>query len=198
MSKTAKSRTAYKSVPRYLTGSNKNCSWSKFFPDLVQSERFQSMSNPAKLLYWYCRAQNLDSTARASLRKHADEESKLLEMDFSYWYENGSPYFVFPEAHCEKYGITGAYRSKYMKELIENGFVQIVEQNKHRFRDRKENVYMLSGLWLSEKKDIPNILKTAKGERTADDVAKEIKAEMDFRRAQNEIPSDEIPELIPF
>ena len=198
-------KTANKTMPTYLTGTKKNEGWARVFSDVVLSERFQSMSRPAQLLYFFCRMQIADPTARAALYKHAEAEEKLTGVSHEEWKRKSNDrYFVFPEAHCHRYGFTGAHRSKYMAELQENGFVTTVEQNKHRFRDKKMNVFCLSGLWTKDKEEIKRIRETAKGKRTQDNVAEEVAKQMAQKPQKQEIQNDDfelvddVPDWIPF
>ena len=108
--------------------------FSMSYHSLITSEQFQRMKPAVKLMYYYCRNQATSREGRACLYKHAEEEGKK--------YKNDS--FVFPAAHMEKYGMQRQNGNKYLKELERNGFIEKVENNKHR---RKVNVYRFSPSW---------------------------------------------------
>lgn len=102
---------------------------------MLQHESFIQLSSSAKLIYMYCRVQYSSKMARSCLYKHAEE--------------NGITYpagcFVFPAKHQRVYGINDRSNfRKHMQELINKGFVERYEDNKHRW---KVTVYRFSQKW---------------------------------------------------
>ena len=102
---------------------------------MTQHKSFQSLSNPAKLIYMFCRVQHASKAGRACLYKHSKESG----------FEYPSECFVFPSKHQKVYGIKDRSNfRKYMCELIDKGFINRYENNQHR---RKVTVYAFSQKW---------------------------------------------------
>lgn len=117
-----------------LTG-GKNDTYGTVFDSLLKSETFIQLSPPAKNLYVCCRNQLISKEGRRCLHKHGEETSVN--------YPSGC--FVFPAAQQRLYGWndTGNFH-RYMNELIEAGFIQKYEGNKHRW---KVTVYKMDTRW---------------------------------------------------
>lgn len=114
--------------------------------DLLKSEQFRELSEHARYLYIICMANAKDGTARKSLERHITEDNRRSGKEI---YEGMAEYmtgeyFVLPAKQAASYGIDRKRSWYYMNQLIQAGFVEIVEANKHR---QKENVYKFSTKW---------------------------------------------------
>lgn len=137
-SKAGKQRKAKDKCGTY-TDYNASCvpndTYGTIFSSMLYSKQFQALSIGAKMMYVYCRNQAQEKKAKASLILHGNEEGYVYPLGI---------YFVFPAKHMERYGQKRSNGCKYLKELIDAGFIEKVECNKHR---KKENVYMFSSKW---------------------------------------------------
>ena len=93
-------------------GKNRHENFGSIYESMVKSEQFRSLSNPAKLLYVYCRIQQKSSSGKACLHNHGEEEGiKYPESCF-----------VFPAKQQLEYGLQRTNSQRYFNELIEKGF----------------------------------------------------------------------------
>lgn len=113
------------------------------FPSMLESDIFQSLSNPAKILYMACRVVSKTEEASKCLYAHSCEDNvKYTEYDF-----------VCSAKFIERYaGINRKNATKYFNELIEKGFIEKLEANKHR---KDVNVYSFSTKWKEGLKNKP-------------------------------------------
>lgn len=116
------------------TGKQEHENYGTIYESMLKSKQFQSLSNPAKLLYIYCRTQQRTKSGRACLFNHSEEEGHAYPESC----------FVFPAKQQEEYGLTRTNTSRYFKELMDKGFIRLYEGNKHR---KKVNVYQFSSKW---------------------------------------------------
>ncbi len=119
----------------YSASLDKNDNYGTMFVSMCQSKAFQSLTCGAKNFYVLCRVQAQSEQGRRCLYRHADSEGKK--------YISGID-FVFPAKHQKAFGIANSNGSRYFKELIKKGFIELKEQNKHR---HKPNVYTFSTKW---------------------------------------------------
>ena len=111
------------------------------YMSLMTDERFINLSRGAKLIYCCCRVQQRSKESKQMLFKHGEE--------FGRTYSDRA--FVFPCSHQERFGFND--RSNFargMRELIDAGFIEKVEDNKVR---RKVNVYQFSCGWKNKTRD---------------------------------------------
>lgn len=110
-------------------------SFGTVYHSMVTDDKFKKLSNMAKEVYFYCRIQLTSKESRECLFNHGKEQ------DITY----GDGCFVFPSKHQQGYGFMDRGNfSGWMQELINAGFIERVEHNKHR---RKVNVYRFSTRW---------------------------------------------------
>ena len=55
-------------------GKDKHENFGSIYESMVKSDQFRALSNPAKLLYVYCRIQHKSGSGRACLHNHEKEE----------------------------------------------------------------------------------------------------------------------------
>lgn len=115
-------------------GNNKHENFGSIYESMAKSEQFIKLSYPAKMLYVYCRIQQKSSTGKACLHNHGEQEGiKYPESCF-----------VFPAKQQQEYGLQRTNSQRYFNELIEKGFIEKYEKNKHR---KRVNVYCFSSKW---------------------------------------------------
>ena len=103
---------------------------------LLQSPFFQSLTIGERYFYIVCLVEAKTSKSRRCLYNHGKENGKeelYSTLDF-----------VFPAAHMRLYGFDSGNGSRYLKSLIEKGFLERVEGNKPR---QQVNVYRFSTRW---------------------------------------------------
>ncbi len=115
-------------------GKGQHENFGTVYESLVKSKQFQSLSMPAKLIYVYCRINANTSNGRACLYNHGKEEETSYTPN----------HFVFPAGQQAEYGLKRTNTHRYLKELVNAGFIELCEQNKHR---QKVNVYKFSSKW---------------------------------------------------
>lgn len=111
---------------------------ANIYMSMLMSNAWNNLSKNARVLYLYCKAQYY-----AEKRKPTTQTSNLQvqQSDRTYFTMNKSKW-------CELYGLykEGNARNftKDMKELIDNGFVELVENGR---LTRTKSVYKLSDKW---------------------------------------------------
>lgn len=109
--------------------------YGTIYYSLLTDEKFLKLSNMARYLYVCCRVQSTSRLGRECLYNHGNEEGVVY----------GEGCFVLPAKHQREYGLNDRGNvAKWMKELIDAGFVDKLETNKHR---KKVNVYRFSTRW---------------------------------------------------
>lgn len=125
----------------YDTFASESGSQEKYFmmyESMMKHPSYINLSNTAKNLYNVCRTQARSKQGRSCLYKYGKAEHG------EEWIYNNS-YFVLPAKHQKEYGLNNRSNvSKYIKELIDAGFIKCVEKNKHR---HKVNVYQFCTDW---------------------------------------------------
>lgn len=114
---------------------NDKDTFGTIYESMLLSDTWQSLKKSTQNLYIYCRVQSRSRAGRACLFKHAREYETKYDSDIE---------FVFPAKHIEKYGLDRRNFKRGLTELIQAGFLEIVEQNNHR---RDVNVYRFSNKW---------------------------------------------------
>lgn len=109
-------------------------SYGTMFESMARSPNYQALSLPQKQLYTLCRVQYQSSIGKQCLYRHSEQEGKSYPPNA----------FVFPATHLKAFGIHRQNAAKYMKGLIEAGFIECLEHNEHR---HKPNVYAFSDKW---------------------------------------------------
>jgi hypothetical protein len=111
--------------------------YGTMYESLRTSGAFQSLTIGAQLFYADCRIQYMSNGGKACLHKHAQECGR----------EYDEHCFVFPSSHLQRYGYDRSNASKYIKQLVAAGFIEIVENNKPR---KKVNVYRFVETWKTQ------------------------------------------------
>ena len=115
--------------PKYAYYDNPVSSFGMVYADLLRCKQYQRLHPAAKALYTVCMAHAATKESQTCLY----ERLNSINAVFGNWTEfdikqmcrnNRSGLFVFPEKQYQKYGYTHGSFNKYMKELIENGFVR--------------------------------------------------------------------------
>lgn len=114
-----------------------NDKFGMVYDGLLKSKAFQELECGARFFYIVCRVQARSKEGTSSLYRHGEEHGIMFAPND----------FVFPASHMKLYGIDRSNGSKWMKQLIKAGFIEIKEQNKHRY---KINVYSFSIKWKKE------------------------------------------------
>lgn len=104
------------------------------FDGMCQSKAYQSLNLSARHFYTLCRVQARSPHGRACLYRHGEE--------FGVTYTDRD--FVFPSKHLQLYGVDRGNAHKCFRKLIEAGFIEKREGNKHM---KKVNVYRFSEKW---------------------------------------------------
>lgn len=115
-------------------GKDEHENFGSIYESMVKSDQFRALSNPAKLLYVYCRIQHQSGSGRACLHNHEKEEGVKYPQTC----------FVFPAKMQLEYGLQRTNSQRYFNELIKAGFIEKYEANKHR---KKINVYRFVSDW---------------------------------------------------
>ena len=110
------------------------------YDGMCQSKQYQSLSIGARQFYTLCRVQSRSSHGKACLSRHGQEENTTYT-DYC---------FCFPAKHLKLYGVDRSNANRYLNELINAGFIDLLEQNKHR---KKINVYCFSSRWKQTSKE---------------------------------------------
>lgn len=109
--------------------------FAMMYDSMLKHPTFIMLSPTAKIIYMLCRNQATCKEGRQCLYNHSKKTGVIYP-------ENC---FVFPARHLEQYGYADrGNATKYLKELINAGFIKIYEQNGHRF---KLNIYQFSSVW---------------------------------------------------
>ena len=124
---------------RDLFASKANSSTVDYFGTMYDSmckdKIYKSLHVATRQFYVLCRVQARSKSGRNCLFNHCQ--------GYEYQYDP-EEYFVFPAKHQEEYGVKRQNGKEYLKELVSKGFIEVVENNKHR---RKVNVYKFSTKW---------------------------------------------------
>ena len=109
---------------------------ANIYVSMLLSERWKQLSKNAQILYVYCKAQYYaeKKKPKPTFRQLTDQEQKqCFTMNKSKWQ---SLYKIYPSDN-------GQF-NKDMKQLIDNGFIELIENGKI---TRTKSIYMLSNKW---------------------------------------------------
>jgi hypothetical protein len=115
---------------------NKSDTSSNIYMSMLMSESWQKLSKNAQILYVYCKAQYYaeKTKPKPQLRQLTEQEQRqCFTMNKSKWQ---SLYGIYPSDN-------GQF-NKDMKQLIDNGFIELIENGKN---TRTKSIYMLSNKW---------------------------------------------------
>ena len=112
-----------------------NDAFAPVYNSLLMHPNFMRLKPAVRYMYICCRVQSHTKDGRACLFKHSQD---------TYTQYNAEQFFVFPAKHMLKYGVDRSNGRKWIAELIQAGFIEEIEQNKHRY---KVNVYRFSDAW---------------------------------------------------
>jgi hypothetical protein len=105
------------------------------YEGLVKHEKFLSLPLSTRATYIICCVHMKSKEGRSNLYM-ACKENDINPMNTM---------FVFPAKHMKQYGIKNRQQGyKALKELEQNGFIEVVAKNRHR---HKQNIYKLSKKW---------------------------------------------------
>lgn len=135
-------RSKSKTLNDPLTSFSQRESFATIYEGAMTHERFKKLNPSAKNLYFYCLLQRQSKTGRDNLYKFNRQNRT------NYSHEQG--YFTMPAKRIKEFGLdVGTCRKRAFKELIENGFIEVKENNR---LSHRENIYKLSTKWKTEKK----------------------------------------------
>lgn len=123
----------FSAINLYTVGKNEH--YGQIYPSMMKSDRFKSLTNVEKLLLFTCIAEASSEEGRRCLYRHGEAEGKHYDPN---------QFFVFPNSHMVSFGLEPRNSRKSLKVLIQNGFVEKVEDNHCR---RLVNVYKFSTNW---------------------------------------------------
>lgn len=129
--------------PKSFETGNEKTGFIRIYKDLFLSEAYGSLSQPARDLYcsMLCARYNQGRAEKAELAE------KFGNSDFSYFYFNQDKWIKAGHKrdihHFNLFSKWESFR-KYRDELLDAGFVEIVEANGHRM---KKNIYRFSDKW---------------------------------------------------
>ena len=125
-------RAKKKTQNDYYASLNANDKWNTIYTGMLKHKNYKKLSIGARMFYIYCRANAFEG--RAVLYRHGKEENKTYSDNV----------FCFTSSQQAEYGVDRANGKRWFDELIKAGFIEVVEQNKHRMR---VNVYAFSSKW---------------------------------------------------
>ena len=103
----------------------------------LSCKQYTSMSLSARQLYVSCISQRMSGKGKANLH--------LFNQQHGTNYNEKDGYFTMPNKRIREYGLNPStcHRTSF-RELINAGFIEVVENNRHR---HIENIYRLSTAW---------------------------------------------------
>lgn len=118
-----------------------NDRFTYIYDGTLTSQQYTSLSPSAQRLYIACASQRMSATGLANLH--------LFNQQHGTDYNEKDGYFTMPNKRIREYGLKpNTCRTNSFKELINAGFIEVVENNKHR---KIENIYRLSTAWKKAK-----------------------------------------------
>lgn len=131
------SRSKSKTENDPLTSFTKRDNYTPIYEGAYTHERFKKLNQSARNLYTCCQLQRWSKKGRDHLYKFNRQNGK------NYSHEQG--YFTMPAKRIKEFGLdVGTCHRRAFKELEENGFIEVIENNRLR---HKENIYKLSTKW---------------------------------------------------
>ncbi len=119
----------------YNASNGVNDNFGTIYAGMCKSDAFKSLNISLRFFYVVCRVQSQSKEGRQCLYRHCEEEGTKYDHH---------THFVFPASHIEEYGYDRRNAFKYLNELANAGFIEKVENNKHR---KKVNVYRFVSKW---------------------------------------------------
>lgn len=104
------------------------------YVSMLKTPVYQALSNYAKAVYTACRVHASSESGRRALYVHAQAEGV----------EYSNQAFVFTRLQLHEYGLDERNVKRAFSELMEKGFIELLENNKYR---QKPNVYKFSVNW---------------------------------------------------
>lgn len=124
-----------------LTSLTDKDNFAIIYEGALTCKQYISMSPTAKQLYIACISQNMSKKGTANLH--------LFNKQHGTNYNEKSGYFTMPNKRIKDYGLSPNTCHKHsFKELINAGFIEVIENNKHR---HIENIYRFSAAWKKKK-----------------------------------------------
>ena len=115
--------------------------YAVIYDGAMTCKQFTELSQSARLLYIACISQRMSGKGKANLH--------LFNQQHGTDYNENDGYFTMPNRRIKDYGLKpGTCHRTSFKELINAGFIEVVEGNKHR---HIENIYRLSTAWKNAK-----------------------------------------------
>ena len=124
-----------------LTSLTDKDNFAIIYEGALTSKQYTSMSPTARQLYIACISQNMSGKGKANLH--------LFNKQHGTDYNEKKGYFTMPNKRIKDYGLSPNTCHKHsFKELINTGFIEVIENNKHR---HIENIYRFSAEWKKKK-----------------------------------------------
>lgn len=127
-----------KNAPDFYATIGNDIHFGRIYESMAKSPPYMALSIGARHFYTLCRVQAQSPEAKKCLYEHG----KQFDRHYS---ENC---FVFPAKHLAAYGYDHANAKKYFEQLIEAGFIEMLEKNNVQ---RLVNVYAFSDKWKSRR-----------------------------------------------
>lgn len=137
-------------IPPWSYEDNPYSRYGSICVDMLKSSKFQSLSNPAKLLYLTMTAHSREEKAIECLYNAILDLDELLglntpKMDIDRTvYQSDFKYFVFPLRQYKQYGLESKGVYKYSRELLAAGFIENPVRQTHL---KRVNIYQFSTHW---------------------------------------------------
>lgn len=137
-------------IPPWSYEDNPYSRYGVIYVDMLKSPKFQSLSNPAKLLYLTMTAHAREEKAIECLYNAILDLDELLglntpKMDIDRTvYQSDFKYFVFPLRQYKQYGLESKGVYKYSRELLAAGFIENPVRQTHL---KRVNIYQFSTHW---------------------------------------------------
>lgn len=115
--------------------------YTYIYDGTLTSKQFTSLSPTTRNLYFACCSQRRSKKGTANLH--------LFNQQHGTNYSEKDGYFTMPNKRIKDYGLSpNTCHKRSFKELINAGFIEVIENNKHR---HIENIYRLSTAWKKKK-----------------------------------------------
>ena len=136
--------------PSFAFEDNPSSKFGIIYADLLKSQRFQSLTGPAKLLYISCCVHSHTDECLKTLFNAVSELDRNLNLNTplervrEVVWKNDFKFFVFPTVHYVRYGYDRKSFWKYKQELLEHGFISEAVRQTHLHR---VTIYCFSRNW---------------------------------------------------
>lgn len=141
-----KNKKKHASIPPYASRKDSD-TYSRIYHDLLKSEAFNRLTLGARNYYFACCDVAHSSDGMKMLRAHdLKYGTDYFKCSFDFGDKTATKcYFCFPESLNKTYRFNRKATLEWRKQLIDEGFLELVENNKHR---KIQNVYALSNEWV--------------------------------------------------